>query len=143
MAGLNLVPNPAVLLVQSGIFLTTLYAVKKLFITPYLSVREKRQSVTVGAHSGAEKLNADARSTQEHIDKKMSAVIEESKQTLSMTKQEINEEKNKIIEQARKESAEIVEHMRQQLTKELAEERAKVPAVVNQLTEAVFNKAMQ
>jgi len=143
MAGLNLIPNPLVLLVQSGIFVTTLYCIKKLLVTPYLSVREKRQSVTVGAHHGAEKLHEEARSLKVHIDDKMAGAVEKSRKHLAVSKEEGNGEKNKLIAEARSESAEVINQMRQQLASELADERAKIPAVVKQLTEAVFNKAMQ
>ena len=59
MASLILVPDPEVLAIQAGLFLVAVGVVKKLYVEPYLAVRERRQAATVGSKDEAARTLAE------------------------------------------------------------------------------------
>ena len=88
MSQLNLTPDPIVLGAQAAIFLANMFVVKKLILTPYLSVRSRREASTGGNQDVALKLTTDAQALETKITERMRAAHKEAASAREAIKQE-------------------------------------------------------
>lgn len=142
MASLNLVPNPPVLAVQAVIFLTGLFVVKKLFVQPYLELRDKREKLTVGSKDEAQKLLLETERVSQDIAAKLNAAITEAKQAREKTRDAALQKRQTALSAAEGDSKKLVQEVETQIKQDLAAEKAKVPAVVKSLTDEVYKLAL-
>lgn len=123
MSDLNLVPNPIVIGIQSAIFLASIFVVKKLFVSPYLTLREKRTQMTSGqAEESKEAYGQVSRIKMEIENRRIESnkqIFEESEKLLALAKIESDQQIKKVDEQL----SVITEERRKNLEINLTEER--------------------
>lgn len=142
MASLNLVPNPPVLAVQAVVFLVGLAVVKKLFVEPYLSVRDKREKLTVGNKDEAQKLFQEAERVAQDVTTRISVAVDEAKKARGKTRDAAIAKRQAALAVAEGESKQLIAAVEKQIQQDLAEEKAKVPAIVKSLTDEVYKLAL-
>jgi F0F1-type ATP synthase membrane subunit b/b' len=142
MASLNLVPNPPVLAVQAAIFLTGLVVVKKLFVEPYLTVRDKREKLTLGSKDEAQKLLAECDRISQDITAKLNQAVADAKQARDKVREAALAKRQTALSAAEGDSKKLVAEVENQIKQDLAAEKAKVPAIVKSLTDEVYKLAL-
>ena len=142
MASLELVPHPSVLAVQVGVFLANLVVVKKLWVEPYLLVKERRQKLTVGSKDEATRLLAEAEKVAEEINSKLLTAASEAKASREGVREAALQRRTQILAAADAEAKAYVGTVERQVKEELMRERGKVPAVVHKLTDEVYTLAL-
>jgi F0F1-type ATP synthase membrane subunit b/b' len=140
MSSLNLNPNPTIMIVEAGIFLLNFVAVKKLFLDPFLKVQDQRFRLTEGSQHEAEKIQKDNHSKAELIHQRLSGAANESRVQRDKTIASANGQRDEVISKASAEASSIIENMRQELSRELASERGKIPQLVQTLTRDFVQK---
>lgn len=142
MAALNLVPNPSVLIVQVGVFLVNMAVVKKLFVEPYLVVRERREALTVGSKDEATRALAECETITQAIEARIVATATEAKKERERLRNAALEKRAAVLAAANAETQKTVEAVEQQIRQDLVAERAKVPSIVASLTDEVYKLAL-
>ncbi len=140
MSSLNLTPNPTVMAVEAVVFLVNFFAVKKLLLEPYLKVNAQRKEQTEGNQSQAEHLELENQKAIEKINVKIGQVSEESRTLREQTVQKAKLDRDSQVQGASDEASRTIESLRQELAKELAAERARIPGLVDQLTKEFVSK---
>ncbi len=134
MSSLNLSPNPAIMAITAGIFVANLIAVKKLFLEPYLKVRDQRIKATFGNQAAAEQLELENIRSTENIRNRIAQASLEARNFRESTLVTAKQKRDELLAAASKEATEVVTDLRGNLVKELAEQRQAVPAIVQQLS---------
>jgi len=134
MSSLNLSPNPTIMAITAGVFLANLLVVKKLFLEPYLKVREQRIKATFGNQAAAEQLELDNARSTDTIRNRIAQASIEARDFRESTLTTAKQQRDGLLAAASKEATEVVSAMRGDLVKELAEQRKAVPAIVQQLS---------
>ncbi|SME91162.1 ATP synthase F0 subunit B [Pseudobacteriovorax antillogorgiicola] len=142
MSSLNLVPNPTVMTVQAGIFIANFFVIKKLLLEPYLKVYDKRQNLTVGNKSEAESLLQKNETTLKQIKETLQAASDEATSIRSELTAQASVKKGQLISSAEQEAKATIESVRSQITESLAEERRKIPNLVDDLTATIVNQVI-
>ncbi len=142
MASLNLVPNPSVMIVQTGIFLANFVIIKKLFLEPYLKVSDKRVAMTAGGVKDADSIEKANLESQAKIDSKMSDVRDEATKIRQLAQSEAQQEATSIVSAAEEDARNTVNAVREDIRKNTEEERQKIPSIVEELTGTVYEKVM-
>ncbi len=142
MATLNLVPNPTVLAVQAGVFLANLIVVKKLLVEPYLTVRDRREALTVGSKDEAQKILGDCEKISLDMAARLSGAADEAKKEREKIRDAANVKRNAALTAAAAEAKKLVAEVEKQIQQDLVGEKAKVPAIVKSLTDEVYKLAL-
>lgn len=138
MSALNLNINPQVIAAQAAIFLTNLYLVKTFLLEPYLKLREKRESLTVGDKGKAEEIFAQCDIKQREMDVKIQEAILEAKAQRENLKKEALKKQVTIVEDAKKQAQTLLSDMRQNIWANVDSEQKKMPELIEKLTEEVY-----
>lgn len=139
MASLNLIPNPSVLAVQAGVFMANVVVVKKLFVDPYLKVRDARDNATQGSKEEADRLYSKSETLAEEIQQKITQASAEARQTREGIRQDAIAKRRKIMQEAESEARQKVDEVEQRIKSELAEQQKRIPEIVGQLTDEVYS----
>jgi len=139
MASLNLIPNPAVMAAQAGIFLTSMFVIKKLMLDPYLTVRAKRESLTTGSQADAKQALAESDRIATDLALRIRTTAESAKSEKEVVRQAALVKRQAIVENAEKEASKTVADAASRIAKDLADERAKVPAIVKSITDQIYS----
>ena len=143
MSSLNLVPNPTVMLVQAGLFVANFVVIKKLILEPYLSVYDRQQAKTTGSQSEAERLDLESID----LEKKIAAAIDTTKDNLAEQRQAAlkaaRSESEAVVAAAETSANQTIETMRQEVAATIAEERAKIPGIVEEMSELVVQRVLE
>jgi F0F1-type ATP synthase membrane subunit b/b' len=142
MSSLNLTPNPIVMAIQTGFFLVNFYVIRKFFLQPYLRVADKRQTLTTGNQEEAQILAQKNQEAMATVSEKLGAAREEATKIRAQLTEEADRKKDAILSRADQEAKQIIESVQQEIQKELTEEEAKIPAIVADLTEDVYQKTV-
>lgn len=142
MSSLNLLPNPSVFLVQTGIFVANLYVVKKLMLDPYLKVKAKRDGLTVGSQQHASSLNQDNEKKFASIHQKLRDASEVIKEKTGAIVNEAQGKRDGILSGAEAEAKAYLSRAQKDVASELAQEREKIPTIVRQLSDNLFEKTV-
>ncbi len=134
MSSLNLSPNPVIMAVTAGVFVANLIAVKKLFLEPYLKVRDQRIKATFGNQAAAEQLEVENTRATEKIRDRIATASLEARNFRDSSLATAKQKRDELLAAASKEATDVVTAMRGDLVKELAEQRQAVPAIVQQLS---------
>jgi F0F1-type ATP synthase membrane subunit b/b' len=138
MAQLNLVPDPAIVGVQIGLFVVNMAIVKKLFLEPYLRLRAKRDALTTGSQADATRLLYEcdeiARKVQESIEEAAAGAASERERV----KVGASQRRTEIIKTAEEKARAEVESVAARVKKEVAEQRALLPQVISDLTSQLY-----
>lgn len=116
MASLDLRPDLNLVLVQTAVFVSNLYVVKRFFVSPFLKLKEARLKETEGVKEKALLFQKEANALDSAINKKLKEALseaqelrssieelaeEEQKKTLLLAKEKSEEEVNKVLAQVR------------------------------------------
>lgn len=140
MSSLNLNPNATVMLVQAGVFLVNFVVVKKLLLEPYLSVSAQRKQLTEGNQSQAEHLEIENQKAIHKIQAQLNQVGDETRSLRDQAIQKAKVDRDSLVHGASDEASRTIESLRQELSKELASERSRIPTLVDQLTKEFVAK---
>lgn len=143
MAQLVLVPNPVVLAVQAGVFLANVVVIKKLMLEPYLAVRDRREKLTQGNRDEAGAIVTRCEALATDINQRLVTTAQAAQKAKESIRNAALEKRNALLAAAEAESRATIEKMAAEVKQTLAAERAKVPQVVQQLTQQVFQLAVQ
>lgn len=143
MAQLVLVPNPVVLAVQAGVFLANVLVIKKLMLEPYLAVRDRREKLTQGNRDEAGAIVARCEAIASEVNQRLVSTAQTAQKAKEAIRNTALDKRNGILAAAEAESRATVEKMGAEIKQALAAERAKVPQVVHELTQQVFQLAVQ
>lgn len=142
MSSLNLVPNPAVFLVQAGLFVANIVAVKKLMLDPYLKVKAARDAQTVGNRQEAQNLTNDGERKFQEITERLQSAADEARGTANSILGVAQQKRDEIMSAAEKAAHDFLDQSQQSIAMELKAEREKVPAVVSSLSQVLFEKTV-
>lgn len=142
MSSLNLVPNPAVFLVQAGIFVANIVAVKKLMLDPYLKVKAARDQLTLGNKQEALNLTQDGERKFQEITARLQQAADEARGITNTILTTAQQKRDDVMKAAEKDAKDFLAKSQQNIAAELKSEREKVPAVVSSLSQALFEKTV-
>lgn len=142
MAGINLVPNPTVLVVQTGIFLANLIIVKKFIVEPYVALRDKRAAMTTGQQTEAVKILAQCDVMTQTITASVQTAISDSSKVAQGILVEAQKKKDAILKSAEEKAKSAIEAAKSEIAATLQQERSKVPEVVRKLADEIYTAAM-
>ena len=138
MAHLNLVPDPAVLGVQVGLFVINMAIVKKFYLEPYLKLRTNRDILTTGNRADAARLLYEC----DEIARKVQESIEEAAASAASHREAVKatatQRRTDIIRAAEEKARGEVEAVATRVKSEVAEQRAFLPKCVSDLTAELF-----
>jgi F0F1-type ATP synthase membrane subunit b/b' len=142
MATLNLIPNPVVLGAQIGVFLVNYAVVKKLFVEPYLTVRARRNSLTVGSQEEATNAAVESDKIAKLIESRFVACAADAKSQREGLRERAQTDRDGLLAKAEAEAKSVIAEVERRIRDELATERAKVPEVINSLSEQLYQQAV-
>jgi F0F1-type ATP synthase membrane subunit b/b' len=142
MSSLNLTPNPIVMAIEAGVFLVNFVVVKKLLLDPYLTVSAKRKQLTEGNQSAAEHLEIENQKSVQKIQSQLNLVADESRALRDQAIENAKIKRDQVVHSASAEATMTIEGMRKELHQELGQERARIPALVDQLTKEFVQKVI-
>jgi F0F1-type ATP synthase membrane subunit b/b' len=143
MSAFNLTPNPAVMLAQAGVLITTIVVVKKLYVEPYLRVRSKRESLTAGNKSQAEEILKKNADLTMQITSKISAAHSENQNVRQELMNKASQGRQRIVEEAERVARKSVEDARSQIKQDLAAAQSTLPDIVRQVANTVYQEALR
>jgi F0F1-type ATP synthase membrane subunit b/b' len=123
MAGaFELVPNPTILVVQTGMFFAAAGVVKKLYVDPYLKLKAKRDEKTSIANIKGSLTVDEFESKKNNIKSKLNETRQKASQAMDSVKKSAELEREKILAAAResleKESREKLKALSEDFRKE-------------------------
>lgn len=143
MAGLNLNPNPYVLVTQAGFFLASMYSIKKLMVEPYLKVKGKRDDLTTGNKSQADSILSSNNSKASEIESRLSSSLDESRKEVGEIYAKGASESDSILQAASNETSAYLEKVDRELNQDFAESRSQLPGIIKEITDICFDKVVQ
>lgn len=142
MAALNLDPNPLIIAAQMGIFIGAVVVVKKLMVDPYLKVKDKRDSLTVGSTDDAKTLVAENEQLSANIQGQLQDAFQYAKQVKETALESAEGKSREILAAAKTNIEADSAKLEQQLKKDLAEETSKAKQFVDTLAAQVYQKVV-
>ncbi len=142
MAELNLIPNPTLLAVQTGIFLANVWIVNTLILKPYQKLKESREHLTTGKQDESKAVRAEIAVRLDDIKKQTSAAFEKARKMLGQAREQASSQQAEIVSKAHLAAQAELDQFRSALRSNLDQERAKAPQVVHGLAQEVFQKLL-
>ncbi len=140
MSSLNLVPNPAIMVIQAGIFLANLVVVKKFLLEPYLAVRDERVKLTYGSQDLAESLRQENELAAEKIHFRLQEVGTEARSLRDAALAHARTRRDEILQKATAAAQQIVVGVRTEISRDMEEQRRGIPVLVQNLSRQVLEK---
>ncbi len=107
-------------------------------LEPYLKVRARRDSLTSGSQADAKNALQESERIATEISTRIKSSAEKAKQEKEVLRQTALTKRQAIVEAAEKEAGKTIAEQASRIAKELADERAKVPAVVKSVTDQIY-----
>jgi len=142
MAELSLVPNPTLLVVQTGIFLTNVWLVNTLILKPYQKLKAARDQATVGNQDEARRTLQEVTTISEAIKQKTTAALEQARQSIKSARDQAQNQQAQLTAAANAESQTFLDGFRTDLKTNLASERAKSNEILGTLSDEIFKKLL-
>ena len=142
MANLDLIPKLPVLAVQAGIFVANLGIMKKLFMDPYLKVREAQDGMTVGSQGDASRLLAEADRVSSDVNARLLAAMADAKGAREKVRAHALTTRQSLLEEAQALARQELDKVEAAIKGQLQSEREKVPNIVASLSNEVYNIAL-
>ena len=140
---LNLVPELPVFIGHSILFLANIAVVHKLFVKPYLELKNKRLAVTSGSESQAMMLINTARASALEVDVRLAAAFSETAAFRAEKRANAQLQKSKIVELAESELESEMETFKRELKEEIALKRSELSSIIDKLTHDAVAKVIQ
>jgi F0F1-type ATP synthase membrane subunit b/b' len=142
MAELNLIPNPTLLAVQTGVFLANVWIVNALILKPYQKLKESRENLTTGKQDESKAVRAEIAVRLDDIKKQTSDAFEKARKMLAQAREQASNQQAEIVSSAHLAVQTELDQFRIALKSNLDQERAKAPQVVQGLAQEVFQKLL-
>ncbi len=142
MSAFNLTPDPAVMIVQAGVFMTGIVIVNKLYLQPYLKVRTRREALTTGSKAHAEELLEKNKQIAAMIASKASAAQADVAQMREQKIHGATSQKQKIVSGAEQEAKSTIESMRSQIAQEIKSAKAELGGVVKKVADEMYQEVL-
>ena len=142
MASLNLQPNLQLMLAQAAVFAANFYVVKKLFVSPYLKIKEKRDLFTTGRIKSSEISIKECRDLEFQIEERLKNSREEVVVFCEKEKQEAIKQKNVVLTKAKEEAEKVLQKMRLEIQEKVKQENEKIASLAKPLADEVFQKVI-
>lgn len=142
MATLELVPKIPVLIVQTGVFLANIVVVKQLFVAPFLKMKDRRDALTIGNQEVAVKILAECETLTKDISSKLDVAYTEAAAARENIRATALVKKTGIIKAAEAEARSYIESIEKEINQEVANEKQKIPAIVNSLTQEFYQRTL-
>ena len=140
MAELNLVPNPTLLVVQGGMFLTNIWLINKLILRPYLKLKEARDRLTIGNQDATRSVREEIELKSKTIKERLDKALDDARLTLNAARQEAEKQQEQMVNLAQENLERDLEHFRTGLKITLLEERSKTAKVVEDISQEIYKK---
>ena len=138
---LDLVPDPITLVIQGVMFMIGYVIIDKLMLQPYLKLRGKREALTSGRQDDATQALQQVEQLSSDITKRITSVVDEERKKREEIRSKAVAEREQLLGAAETAARAEVNSVTTKIQARLAEEKAKVPNVVAQLTNDVFELA--
>lgn len=142
MASLELIPHPPVLAAQAVIFLVNVLVVKKLFVEPYFRVKDRRDKLTTGGKDDATRVLGEAEVMSAKINERLQSTYDAAKAEREKIRAAALAKRDTVLAVADRDTKTQIEAVSRQIQADLEQEKAKIPAVVAQLTDEVYRIAL-
>lgn len=142
MSSLNLVPNPTVLIVQTGIFLVNAVVAKKFILEPFIRVHKQRYGATKGSQELAIKLEEDNKTKTQGITFKIQEAASSAHKMRDEIVSKARNEKDLILKKAENEAREYLDAMSKEIKAQIENERTKIPSIVVAMTSEVYQQTI-
>lgn len=142
MANLDLIPKLPVLAVQAGIFVANLGIMKKLFMDPYLKVKDAQDGMTYGSQGDAARLLAEAESISDDINQRMIAAMTEAKNAREKVRADALARRQAILEASQNSAKVEIDKVELEIKTQIEAERQRIPNVIANLSTEVYNIAL-
>lgn len=140
MAQLDLIPNPMIVAAQFGVFSAALVAVKKLYITPYLKLREQREGATTGKGLRVGELKKEHSLKLEKLERSLSVAREEIGKARDVMHSEALKSQEGSVKKARLESSQFFEKAQKDILSEASEAREHAKSRIPELVSALYQR---
>ena len=138
----TLVPDPTVMVVQAGIFLTAIYTVNKLYLQPYLKLRGTRDDATSGLVERSNRLSETNEKLMSKIDLEIAEAKTKAKNQAKTIREEAKSRREGIVIEAEKAASLFTKAASTELTKKIAEEESKLAGKLSEITDAMLQKVL-
>ena len=142
MSGMNLSPTPAVILVQAGLFLASVYSVKRLFVEPYLRLKDKRDHATISQKAKAQELVLQNEELASTVHAKFESAKDQVHAQVAEIREEMKSKREELLGVADSKAREMLTKVRVEIAAVLDEERKKMSASIPKLTEQLYQKTL-
>jgi len=142
MANLDLIPKLPVLAVQAGIFVANLGIMKKLFMEPYLKVRNAQDSQTIGSQGDAARFLVVADTVSAEINARLQAALLHAKEAREKVRGTAIGQRQTLLSAAQAVVKTELDRVEGEVKAQMEAERAKVPNVVASLVNEVYKIAL-
>jgi F0F1-type ATP synthase membrane subunit b/b' len=142
MANLELIPKLPVLAVQAGIFIANLGIMKKLFMDPYLKVKEAQEGMTIGSQGDAIRLLSQADSITASINDRMNMAMVDAKNSRELVRSAALEKRTQILDAVQKEVSNELIKVQEDIEHQVQLERSQISNVVANLANEVYKIAL-
>ena len=143
MARLELQPDFRMIVVQTGLFLANLYIVNKLFILPFLRLKNKRDEVTVGKRQAAKKQINEIEAIHQKIETRLSKALIESRRLREEKRNKALVKHKKIVSEARKDAEVHIRKIKEDIERVLQKEYSRIPEIVGELSERIYQEVVK
>lgn len=140
MSGLNLSPNPIIVIVQALIFLGCYKVIKHFFLIPYQKVKTKRMSLTYDVQEKATKLHQENLQMQNEIDSKIFDAMKQFNDMENKIIEEAKQQQIKILSELEQESKIMLNNTQQELQKEFNQAKQKAKEHIDMLVNKIYDK---
>lgn len=135
----SIIPDPTLVALQASIFLTNIYVCKKLFVEPFLALKDSRDSAISRGFSEAELMGKRAKETERVIKEKEESFRSEMK----LKKQEIiasaKRQREKMVSEAKKSSEKILGELSKDLDSLYESERKNSRAYSEKIAKDMYS----
>ena len=142
MAKLDLIPDWQVMIIQGTLFGVAAAMVKTQFVNPYLKLRDKRTSLTVGNKQAADDLLLQCEQKAAIILARIKSAFEQAQAAKVTKKDEATSQQKAIVSAAEAEAKAAISKLAAEIREELARELDRRPAVVAKLTNELYGIAI-
>ncbi len=142
-AEVNLIPNIGVMTTMMVVFALNLYIVKKFMLTPYLKLRDRRDSLTSGSQEQVKSIRENLTQMQQKIDASIRDAITAAKASAESQRLQAVQQGDQVIHAAKLEAAAGLKQTREKIAQRIIEQRSKLPHQINELGQLVYKQVME
>jgi len=142
LASLNLEFNPTAIAAHAVVFITSIGVVKKLYVDPYMKLRDKRDHATINQKARAQDLVLQNEELGSEIHAKFEKAKDEIHQVVDVKRNEMKERREEILALSNQKARELLEKVRTEIGDIMKQEEQKLTTAIPALTDELFQKTV-